>query len=85
MSARRATSGRNGRSRKIQGLDHTGGELDGPAYSRISCPSGAVTDNDSGDALSRREGGLADLNALIVMSIYDGKMAAGNRCFNAQD
>ena len=77
-AARRKTSGRSGRSRRpglpyrVHALDHTGGELDGDAYSRISPFRQAPVIDDDGFVVAE--------SAAIVLYLAEkaGKLIPGD-------
>src|SRR5476651_2598728 len=71
---------------RVHGLDHTAGELDGPAYSRISCFHLAPVIDDDGFIVA--ESGavllyLAEKAGKLIPPDFEGRMRVVQWCFAA--
>jgi glutathione S-transferase len=71
---------------RVHALDHTGGELDGPAYSRISCFHLVPVIDDGGFIVAESAAVLlylAEKAGKLIPSDFEGRMRVVQWCFAA--
>jgi glutathione S-transferase len=71
---------------RVHGLDHTGGELDGPSYSRISCFHLVPVIDDDGFIVAESAAVLlylAEKAGKLIPSDFEGRMQVVQWCFAA--